>query len=88
MNKTQKASQIEQFREHVVSRELEAREAKALWEKHHYTIEASKLREEYRATMQKEFELQMEMLEQQKQLMADAKANAENLKEDALPTEG
>lgn len=83
---SQTDNQIEQFREHVVIKELEAREAKALWEKYYYTIEASSLKQEYNEVMKKEFELQMQQREDLRKLQEDAKANSELLnQEDALP---
>lgn len=90
--KNQMNQEIEAFREHVVVRELEAREAKANYDRYYYTIEASKLRDEYNATMVENFRLQMEARETQQKLIEDAKTNAELLEqndlefnEDALP---
>ena len=84
MKKTQNPTQEEMFREHVVLRELEAREAKAIFEKYEFTIKASELREKYNEVMQQNFELQMKMKEEMNALQEAAKQNAEILK-DELP---
>jgi hypothetical protein len=78
--------QAEAFREHVVIRELEAREAKAIFEKYDYTIKASHLREEYNKVMQENFQLQMKMKEEMEALKQAAQNNAEilNAQEDEL----
>lgn len=79
MKKNPTPTQEEMFREHVILRELEAREAKAIYEKYDYTIKASELREKFNETMQKNFELQMKMKEEMQALQEAAKQNAEIL---------
>ena len=83
VNKTQ----MNDFKDHVAVRRLEAEEAKAIYEKYYYTIEASKLREEYNKVMQENLQHQLKMREELANLTEVAKQNAEilNAEKDALP---
>lgn len=80
----EEAFQLERYRNHVLNHEFGAREAKAIMEKYHFTIEADKLLETYQEVMKKNLALMQKQKEDMEVLKAQATMNSELIK-NAIP---
>lgn len=69
--------ELEAFKQHVLRQEFSAREAKAVYETFHYTIEADKLRETYNDVMQVNAALRQKHMEELERLKEQAIFNTQ-----------